>query len=51
MVIGAGPAGLQAAIAAARGHHRVTIYEQQNQARTAPNLAISFAINWLNVSA
>ena len=29
MVVGAGPAGLQAAIAARRNGHRVTVFEQQ----------------------
>ncbi len=41
MVIGAGPAGLQAAIAAARGHHRVTVYELQNQSGGQVRLAAS----------
>jgi 2,4-dienoyl-CoA reductase (NADPH2) len=41
MVIGAGPAGLQAAIAAARGGHRVTVYEQQKQAGGQVRLAAS----------
>ncbi len=46
MVAGAGPAGLQAAIAAARNGHRVTVYEQAAQAggqlrlaATVPNRA------------
>ena len=29
MVVGAGPAGLQAAIAAARNGHQVTVYEKE----------------------
>ncbi len=41
MVIGAGPAGLQAAIAAARGGHRVTVYEQQQHAGGQVRLAAS----------
>lgn len=41
MVVGAGPAGLQAAIAAARGGHRVTVYEQQEQAGGQVRLAAS----------
>ncbi len=41
MVIGAGPAGLQAAIAAARDHHQVTVYEQQKQAGGQVRLAAS----------
>ncbi|NBU56604.1 MAG: FAD-binding protein, partial [Acidimicrobiia bacterium] len=32
MVVGAGPAGLQAAIAAARNGHRVTVYEKESVA-------------------
>ena len=46
MVVGAGPAGLQAAISAARHGHRVTVYEQQAEpggqvrlAATVPNRA------------
>lgn len=46
MVVGAGPAGLQAAIAAARNGHRVTVYEKDAQpgglvrlAATVPNRA------------
>ena len=46
LVIGAGPGGLQAAIAAARGGHRVTLYEKERhaggqvrQAATVPNRA------------
>ena len=45
-VVGAGPAGLQAAIAAARNGHRVTVYERDTQpggqvrlAATVPNRA------------
>jgi len=41
MVVGAGPAGLQAAIAAARNGHRVTVYEQQPQAGGQVRLAAS----------
>ena len=41
MVVGAGPAGLQAAIAAARNGHRVTVYEQQAQAGGQVRLAAS----------
>ena len=41
MVIGAGPAGLQAAIAAARGGHRVTVYELQKHAGGQVRLAAS----------
>jgi 2,4-dienoyl-CoA reductase (NADPH2) len=41
MVIGAGPAGLQAAIAAARGGHQVTVFEQQEQAGGQVRLAAS----------
>jgi mycofactocin system FadH/OYE family oxidoreductase 2 len=41
MVVGAGPAGLQAAIAAARNGHRVTVYEQQQQAGGQVRLAAS----------
>ena len=33
MVVGAGPAGLQAAIAARRNGHRVTVFEQQRRGR------------------
>jgi len=32
MVVGAGPGGLQAAIAAARGGHQVTVYEREDHA-------------------
>jgi 2,4-dienoyl-CoA reductase (NADPH2) len=46
MVVGAGPAGLQAAISAARHGHHVTVYEQQSEpggqvrlAATVPNRA------------
>ncbi len=46
MVVGAGPAGLQAAIAAARNGHRVTVYEREPEpggqvrlAATVPNRA------------
>ena len=35
MIAGAGPAGLQAAIAAARNGHRVTVYEQRRRGRRA----------------
>ena len=41
MVVGAGPAGLQAAIAAARNGHSVTVYEQQPQAGGQVRLAAS----------
>jgi 2,4-dienoyl-CoA reductase (NADPH2) len=41
MVVGAGPAGLQAAIAAARNGHRVTVFEQQAQAGGQVRLAAS----------
>ena len=41
MVVGAGPAGLQAAIAAARNGHLVTVYEQQAQAGGQVRLAAS----------
>jgi NADPH-dependent 2,4-dienoyl-CoA reductase/sulfur reductase-like enzyme len=41
MVVGAGPAGLQAAIAAARAGHRVTVYEQQPEAGGLVRLAAS----------
>lgn len=41
MVIGAGPAGLQAAIAAARGGHQVTVYELQKHAGGQVRLAAS----------
>jgi mycofactocin system FadH/OYE family oxidoreductase 2 len=41
MVVGAGPAGLQAAIAAARNGHHVTVYEQQAQAGGQVRLAAS----------
>ena len=39
MVVGAGPAGLQAAIAAARNGHRVTVYEKEDQAGGQVRLA------------
>jgi 2,4-dienoyl-CoA reductase (NADPH2) len=41
MVVGAGPAGLQAAIAARRNGHRVTIYEKEQQAGGQVRLAAS----------
>ena len=41
MVVGAGPAGLQAAISAARHGHRVTVYEQQAAAGGQVRLAAS----------
>ncbi len=41
MVVGAGPAGLQAAIAAARNGHRVTVYEKETQAGGQVRLAAS----------
>ncbi|MCB1002304.1 MAG: mycofactocin system FadH/OYE family oxidoreductase 2 [Acidimicrobiales bacterium] len=41
MVVGAGPAGLQAAIAAARNGHRVTVYEKEAQAGGQVRLAAS----------
>ncbi|MGD9791876.1 MAG: mycofactocin system FadH/OYE family oxidoreductase 2 [Acidimicrobiia bacterium] len=41
MVVGAGPAGMQAAIAAARNGHKVTVYEQQAQAGGQVRLAAS----------
>jgi len=41
MVVGAGPGGLQAAIAAARQGHRVTVYEQQPEAGGQVRLAAS----------
>ena len=41
MVVGAGPAGLQAAISAARAGHRVTVYEKQAQAGGQVRLAAS----------
>src|SRR6185312_4672376 len=41
MVAGAGPAGLQAAIAAARNGHRVTVYEQAVEAGGQVRLAAS----------
>jgi mycofactocin system FadH/OYE family oxidoreductase 2 len=41
MVVGAGPAGLQAAIAAARNGHRVTVYEKEQQAGGQVRLAAS----------
>jgi NADPH-dependent 2,4-dienoyl-CoA reductase/sulfur reductase-like enzyme len=41
MVVGAGPAGLQAAIAAARNGHRVTVYEKEAEAGGQVRLAAS----------
>ena len=41
MIVGAGPAGLQAAIAAARQGHRVTVYEKEAQAGGQVRLAAS----------
>jgi mycofactocin system FadH/OYE family oxidoreductase 2 len=41
MVVGAGPAGLQAAISAARHGHRVTVYEKEAQAGGQVRLAAS----------
>jgi mycofactocin system FadH/OYE family oxidoreductase 2 len=41
MVVGAGPAGLQAAIAAARNGHKVTVYERESQAGGQVRLAAS----------
>ena len=41
MVVGAGPGGLQAAIAAARNGHRVTVYEKEAQAGGQVRLAAS----------
>ncbi len=41
MVVGAGPAGLQAAISARRAGHAVTVYEQQAQAGGQVRLAAS----------
>jgi mycofactocin system FadH/OYE family oxidoreductase 2 len=41
MVVGAGPAGLQAAISSARHGHRVTVYEQQEAAGGQVRLAAS----------
>src|SRR4029453_19105457 len=41
MVVGAGPAGLQAAISAARHGHRVTVYEKESQAGGQVRLAAS----------
>jgi 2,4-dienoyl-CoA reductase (NADPH2) len=41
MVVGAGPAGLQAAISAARAGHQVTVYEKEAQAGGQVRLAAS----------
>lgn len=41
MVVGAGPAGLQAAISAARAGHRVTVYERDEQAGGQVRMAAS----------
>jgi 2,4-dienoyl-CoA reductase (NADPH2) len=41
MVVGAGPAGLQAAISAARAGHQVTVYEKDQQAGGQVRLAAS----------
>ena len=41
MIVGAGPAGLQAAIAAARGGHQVTVYEKERHAGGQVRLAAS----------
>ncbi len=41
MVVGAGPAGLQAAIAARRNGHRVTVFEQQPEAGGQVTIAAS----------
>lgn len=41
MVVGAGPAGLQAAIAAAHNGHKVTVYERESQAGGQVRLAAS----------
>jgi 2,4-dienoyl-CoA reductase (NADPH2) len=41
MVVGAGPAGLQAAIASARNGHRVTVYEKQSVAGGQVRIAAS----------
>ncbi|MEP7113642.1 MAG: FAD-dependent oxidoreductase, partial [Ilumatobacteraceae bacterium] len=41
VVVGAGPAGLQAAIAAARDGHKVTVYEKQRHAGGQVRLAAS----------
>ena len=41
MIVGAGPAGLQAAIAASRAGHTVTVYEKQGQAGGQVRLAAS----------
>jgi mycofactocin system FadH/OYE family oxidoreductase 2 len=41
MVVGSGPGGLQAAIAAARGGHRVTVYEKERHAGGQVRLAAS----------
>ncbi len=41
MVVGAGPAGLQAAIAAARAGHRVTVYDKDDQPGGQVRLAAS----------
>ena len=41
MIVGAGPGGLQAAIAAARDGHRVTVYERDHEAGGQVRLAAS----------
>ena len=41
MIVGAGPAGLQAAIAAVRGGHEVTVYEKERYAGGQVRLAAS----------
>jgi mycofactocin system FadH/OYE family oxidoreductase 2 len=41
MIVGAGPAGLQAAIAACRNGHQVTVYEKEQQAGGQVRLAAS----------